>query len=366
MNAELVPSEDERALAETVRDVLTDLSPIAQVRADFDSEAGYAATAWKALAGDVGLCGLLVPEQHGGLGLSWSAANVVHHELGRALYPGPFLATSLATTALLAAGAEAAVPAVAAGETVATVALADRRGNWTGEGVTATESGGAWRLTGRRWHVIAGSAADLVVVLARTPAGDALFVVEPGAAGRTSAPMTGMDLTRRLATLDLAETPATLLGEPGGAAPLLEVVGRHLRLALAAEAAGGLDWCAGTCVEYAKTRQQFGRIIGSYQAVAHACVELYGAARSAHAAARWAAVAAENGAGEADLASHVAALRAGEDYRVQTEAGVHLLGGIGFTWEHDMHLYYRRARAAGTLVGGAAAHRLAVADLAGL
>ncbi|MBA3742850.1 acyl-CoA dehydrogenase family protein, partial [Sporichthya sp.] len=132
--AELVPSADERALAETVRDVLTDLSSVDQVRADLDTEPGFGATAWKALARDVGLCGLTIPEQHGGLGLGLSAANVVHHELGRALYPGPFLATSLATTALLAAGAEGPLSGIAAGDTVATVALADRGGAWTGAG----------------------------------------------------------------------------------------------------------------------------------------------------------------------------------------------------------------------------------------
>jgi alkylation response protein AidB-like acyl-CoA dehydrogenase len=178
--------------------------------------------------------------------------------------------------------------------------------------------------------------------------------------------MTGMDLTRRLAVVDLADTPATLIGTGDGAAGALAEVGRHLRLALSAEAAGGLEWCTATCVEYARTRQQFGRIIGSFQAVAHACVDLYGAARSAQATARWAAVAAQNGTAEAELAGHVAALRAGEDYKTQTEAGVHLLGGIGFTWEHDMHLYYRRARSAAALSGGPAAHRLAIAGLTGL
>ncbi len=367
--AELVPGEDERALADTVRDVVRDLSPVEQIRADADSDLGFGATAWKALARDVGLCGLTIPEQHGGLGLGWSAVNVVHHELGRALYPGPFLATSLATTALLAAGAGDRLAGIAAGDTVAAVALADRSGTWTGTGVTATSSSDAadgWRLTGRRWFVIAGHAADLLVVLARTEAGDSLFAVEAGAAGLTAAPMTGMDLTRRLAVVDLADTPATLIGADDSAGGALEAVGRHVRLALSAEAGGGLDWCTATCVEYAGTRQQFGRIIGSFQAVAHACVDLYDAARSAQAAARWAAVAAQNGAAEAELAGHVAALRAGEDYKTQTEAGVHLLGGIGFTWEHDMHLYYRRARSAAALTGGPAGHRLAIAGLAGL
>ncbi|HUR75531.1 MAG TPA: acyl-CoA dehydrogenase family protein [Sporichthya sp.] len=358
-----MPSAEERALAETVRNVLTDLSSVEQIRADLDTDPGFGATAWKALARDVGLCGLTIAEEFGGLGLGWSASNVVHQELGRALYPGPFLATSLATTALAATGSERWLPGIAAGDTVAAVALADRAGAWTGAGVTAAEHSDGWRLTGRRWFVIAGHAADLLVVLARAGAGDALFAVERDAAGLTAAPMTGMDLTRRLAVVDLVDTPAAFVGSAGAA---LAEVGRHLRLALSAEAAGGLEWCTATCVEYATTREQFGRIIGSFQAVAHACVDLFDSARSAQGAARWAAVAAQNGVAEAELAGHVAALRAGEDYKTHTEAGVHLLGGIGFTWEHDMHLYYRRARSAAALAGGPATHRLAIAALTGL
>ncbi len=369
--ADLVPGEDERALAETVRDVLADLSPTEEIRACLDSEPGFSAKAWRALSADVGLCGLTVPERWGGLGLGWAAANVVHHELGRALYPGPFLATSLASTALLAApecgaAAERWLPAIAGGEAVATVALADRTGRWDGSEVTATAGADGWQLSGRRWFVLAGHAADLVLVLARTPAGESVFAVDAAAAGVTAVPMTGLDLTRRLAVLTLAQAPATLVGADGAAAPILAALGSHLRLAASAEAGGGLAWCLDTCVQYASTREQFGRIIGSFQAVAHACVDMLAARQFGQAAARWAAVAAENGAPEAELAGHVAALRTGESYKVATESAVHLLGGIGFTWEHDMHLHYRRARAASALTGGAAAHRLAIADLAGL
>ena len=366
MTAELVPGADERALADTVRDVLADLSPLTEVRAEADGEPGYGVRAWKALAGDVGLCGLTVPESSGGLGLGHAAANVVHHELGRALYPGPFLATSLAAAGLCAdADGEAAqrwLPLIAAGDAVGAVAFADRRGRWAGDGVTVTGGPGTWRLTGQRWFAVAAHVADVVLV----PAGDSVFAVASDAAGFSARTLTGLDLTRRLAVVDLQDAPATLVGSEGGAADVLDAVATYLRLALAAEAGGGLDWCLTTCVEYATTRQQFGRIIGGYQAVAHACVDLLAARRSVSATARWAAVATQNGDLEAALAAHVAALRGSEAYETQTEAGVHLLGGIGFTWEHDMHLYYRRARAAATLAGGSAAHRRAIAALAGL
>jgi alkylation response protein AidB-like acyl-CoA dehydrogenase len=371
MTAELVPGADERALADTVRDVLTDLSPLSDVRADAEAEPGFGLRAWKALATDVGLCGLTVPESFGGLGLGYAAANVVHHELGRLLYPGPFLATSLAAAALCTdlegAAAQRWLPLIASGEGVGAVALADRRGRWAGGEVTAAGGAGGWRLSGRRWFAVAAHAADVVLVLANTgTAGDSVFAVAADAPGCSVSAMTGLDLTRRLAVVELQNSPAVLVGAEGGAAAVLDAVGTYLRLALAAEAGGGLDWCLTTCVEYASTRQQFGRIIGSYQAVAHACVDLLAARRAVQAAARWAAVAAQNGDPEAALAGHVAALRGAEAYAEATEAGVHVLGGIGFTWEHDMHLFYRRARAAAPLAGGAAAHRRAIADLAGL
>jgi alkylation response protein AidB-like acyl-CoA dehydrogenase len=367
--SELVPGPDERALAETVRDVLADLSPISQVRADVETDAGYSSVAWKALSGDVGLCGLTVPESYGGLGLSWAAVNVVHEELGRGLYPGPILATGLATSALTAAPggvAEQWLPRIATGEAIGAVAVADRSGDWSSAGMTATRLGNRWELDGQRWFVVAGHTADLLLVLAAAPGGDSLFAVEADAPGLRKQPMVGMDLTRRLAHIEFTACPAVLVGGEGEAAAGLAAVGRHLRLAVAAEASGGLAWCVDTCVAYASTRQQFGRVIGGFQAVAHACVDLFGARNSVQAAARWAAVATQNGERDSELAGHVAALRAGEAYRIHTESAIHLLGGIGFTWEHDMHLYYRRARAAAALAGSSSSHRLAIADLAGL
>ncbi|MGQ0623862.1 MAG: acyl-CoA dehydrogenase family protein [Sporichthyaceae bacterium] len=366
--AALVPDEDERALATAVREVLADVATSERLRAGFDTAEGYDADGWKTLAGDVGLCGLTIPERWGGLGLGPGAVDVVHVELGHALYPGPFLAVSLAATALAASADEGAqerwLPGIAGGDLVATVACTP-----PGPGhppLVAVATGKGWQLCGRVPFVPAAHVADLLLLTADTPAGPTLFAVPAGTSGVVVTAMTGLDLTRRLGDLVLSDVPALLVGAEGGSGAAQAAVARHLRIALAAEAAGGLQWCSATATAYAGTREQFGRLIGSYQAVAHAAVDIYSAARAARAGARWAAVAAANGDPEADLASHVAALRAGEAYRVQTEAGVHLLGGIGFTWEHDMHLYYRRARAAGALAGGAPQHRAAIAALAGL
>ncbi|MGQ0631405.1 MAG: acyl-CoA dehydrogenase family protein [Sporichthyaceae bacterium] len=368
MTSSLVPDEDERALAATVRDVCDQVASSERRRVGFDTAEGYDTGAWKTLAGEVGLCGLTVPERWGGLGLGPAAVDVVHVELGRALYPGPFLAVSLAVTALQAgaddAAAERWLPALAAGELIATVACVE-----PGPGhppVRAEHTVEGWVLSGRVPFVPAAHVADLVLVPAQTPAGTSMFAIDVRSCGVAVSAMTSLDLTRRLGEVVLTGAGATLLGSDGDAATVAAAVARHLRIALAAEAAGGLAWCSDTCVDYAGTREQFGRPIGAYQAVAHAAVDIFGAAKSARAAARWAAVAAENVDPEAELAGHVAALRAGESYRVHTEAAVHLLGGIGFTWEHDMHLYYRRARASSALAGGPARHRAAIATLTGL
>jgi alkylation response protein AidB-like acyl-CoA dehydrogenase len=347
----LVSAEHERDLAATLRGLCADQLDSAALRSCVESSAGYPAGLWKAVAQDIGLCGLTVPESLGGLGLGMLEVNTVHVELGRALFPAPFLGTSLATTALLAGGdvaaAERWLPAIAAGECVATVA--------TGTGVTADAAG---RLTGRVQFVPYAHAADLLLV----PAGESMFAVQAGA-GVTVTQMAGLDLTRRLCSVEFADAACVPVGD---AAVVDAAVGAHLRLALAAEAAGGLEWCLDTIVEYAKTREQFGRVIGSFQAVAHQCVQLYSELRTVSAAARWAAHAAASGDAEAELAGYVAALRAGDGYRAQTEATVHLLGGIGFTWEHDVHFYYRRARSALALSGGLTHLRQAVATAAGL
>jgi alkylation response protein AidB-like acyl-CoA dehydrogenase len=368
----LVPAEHERDLAATLRALCTDQLDSAALRTGVDTPDGYPAGLWKAVAQEIGLCGLTVPESMGGLGLGLLEANTVHVELGRSLFPAPFLGTSLATTGLLAgdpAAAERWLLRIAAGDCIATVATgarveaaasADkaRGGAGGGRGSAGVVADGQGRLTGRAPFVPYAHAADLLLV----PAGDTVFAVEAGP-GVTVTQLTGLDLTRRLCTVDLAGVAATPIGDTATITPAVEA---HLRLALAAEAAGGLEWCLDTIVEYAKTREQFGRKIGSFQAVAHQCVQLYSEVRSVSAAARWAAHAAATGDTEADLSNYVAALRAADAYRAQTEATVHLLGGIGFTWEHDVHLYYRRARSALALCGGLAHLRERVAATAGL
>jgi alkylation response protein AidB-like acyl-CoA dehydrogenase len=397
----LALTDDERALQGTLREFLEAQLPSLALRSVLDGDTGYSTQLHARLTGELGLGGLTIPEDFGGLGMSEAEACVVHAELGRALYPGPFLPSCLAATALVASGDLTAckhwLPLLADGSATGTVAPAGEDGGWgtgactvraekttdgsatgtiapngedgswqAGSGaVRAEKAAGGWRLHGRRWYVLAAHAADIVIVPA-AGAGPLLFLVESGSPGLAVTPMTGLDLTRRTCAVSFDGTPARLLASGHDAAAALARAEQSFLLATAAEAAGGISWCLDVSVSYAKEREQFGRPIGSFQAVAHQCADMLADLQSASAAARYAAVATAAGGADAALAGRVAALRGGESYRRVTEAAIHLLGGVGFTWEHDAHLYYRRAWSARSLAGGPQAHRSAIAGLAGL
>ena len=368
----LALSGDQHALQETLRGFLADQLPSSVLRSALETEAGYSPELHARLAGELGLTGLTIPEEFGGLGMSPAEASVVHTELGRALYPGPFLATSLAAGALLAVGDRAAqerwLPLLADGSVIGTLAAAGEAGYWSPgpDSVRAERAPGGWRLYGHRWYVIAAHVADIAVVPAMTESGPAMFLVESKSLGFTPSGQLGLDLTRRVCVTAFDEAPAVLLGHGQDAMAALERAERDFLLATAAEAAGGIGWCLDATIAYAKERVQFDQPIGSFQAVAHACVDMLAEFQAVSAAARYAAIAAADGSAEAPMAAHVAALRAGQAYRAVTESAIHVFGGIGFTWEHDAHLYYRRAWSAERLAGGPQAHRSAISDLAGL
>ena len=367
----LALSEDQHALQDTLRGFLADQLPSTALRTALETEAGYSPELHARLAGELGLTGLTIPEDYGGLGMSQAEASVVHTELGRVLYPGPFLSSGLAAGVLLAADDRTAterwLPLLADGTVTGTVAAAGEAGYWSPgpDSVRAERAPGGWRLYGHRWYVIAGHVADIVVVPAITDSGLAMFLVESRSLGYTASGQLGLDLTRRVCVTAFDEAPAVLLGRGDSAAAALDRAERDFLLATAAEAAGGIGWCLDATIAYAKERVQFDQPIGSFQAVAHACVDMLAAFQAVSAAARYAAIAAAEGSADAPMAAHVAALRAGEAYRAVTESAIHVFGGIGFTWEHDAHLYYRRAWSAERLAGGPQAHRSAISDLAG-
>ena len=367
----LPPGEDQQALQGTLRGFLAGQLPPAALRAALETRAGYSPELHARLAGELGLTGLTIPREFGGMGLSQAEASVVHAELGRVLYPGPILATALAGGMLLATGDRAAqerwLPPLADGSVIATVAAAGEDGRWVfgPDSVRAERAPGGWRLYGHRWYVLAAQAADVVVVPAMTESGRAAFLADPRSLGCTISGQLGLDTTRRVCVTAFDEAPAVLIGAGEVAAAALEQAERDFLLATAAEAVGGLGWCLDEAIAYARDREQFGQSIGSFHAVAQACVDILASFQEVSATVRGAAVAAAENSDEARKAAHLAALQAGEAYRTVTESAVHLFGGKGVNWEHDVHMYYRRAWSAERLAGGPQAHRDAIAEPAG-
>jgi alkylation response protein AidB-like acyl-CoA dehydrogenase len=361
-------TEDQRALQDNVRTLLGDQLSNAELRGSLESETGYGPELHARLASELGLCGLTIPKEFGGLGMSQVEASVVHAELGRVLYSGPFLPTYLAAGMLLAAGDREAckqwLPLLADGSVTGTVAAADEAGHWSpgSDSVRAEHTPDGWQLSGRRWYAIAAHVAGIFVIPAVTESGLAMFLVESGSPGFAVSRQLSLDLTRRISITSLDATPAVLLSQD--AAAVLKEAEHEFLLATSAEAAGGIGWCLDTSIVYVKDRERFGSPAGSFEAIAYSCVDMLEDLQSVSSVTRYAAAATADGVPEAPMAARVAALRAGEAYRDVTEAAIHLFGGIGFIWEHDADLHYRRAWSAERLVGGPQAHRAAIADLA--
>ena len=378
----LADSEAQQELRDSVRRLLQDKAPLSGIRQAADSAEvpRFDRSLWLRVAGELGLTALAVPEKYDGLGQTALETGVVFEEMGRALYHGPYLSTvGMAIPALLHSGDESAcadyLPALAAGETIATVAVTEADGRFATAATTTTavQDGDSWRLTGTKDFVLDGADADLLLVTARH--GDfadspvSLFAVEGSddpASGLTRTPLDSLDLARSIARVALDGTPARLIHTVRTAPVLVEAVLDRALIAMAAEQAGGAAACLDLCVDYAKTRQQFGRLIGSYQAIAHKLVDMLHQVEFARAGARYAAAAEAGGDAEFPVAARVAAAYCGEAFRRVTVESVQAHGGIGFTWEHDTHLYYRRAWSSEHLLAGVDEHYAAIADRIGV
>ena len=352
-------SEGQHTEHDTLRTVLTDQLSSAELRTALDSEPGYHPGLHARLASELSLSGWTIPEEFGGVGKSQVEACAIYIELGRALYPGPFLSSSVAAGALLATGHREAcerwLPQLAAGTVAGTVAAADEAGHWRAGGVKADYGTGGWRLSGRRWYVVAAHAAGIVMVPAVTESGLAMFLAETGSTGLEMSRQLDLDLTRRISIISFEAAPAVLLTKDG--APALARAEREFLIGTAAEAAGGIGWCLDASLAHVREQDQ----VGSFEAVASFCVEMLADMENVSAAARYAAAATDVSAADAQKAARIAALRAGESYRRAAEAAIGLFGDIGFTQEHDAQLYYRRAWSAERLAGGPQAHRDALA-----
>jgi alkylation response protein AidB-like acyl-CoA dehydrogenase len=345
-------SEDQELLRATVRRFLAEQAPISYVRAMLDDQRGTTDGVWSGLAA-LGVAGLLVPESCGGAGRGMVDMAVVLEDLGRAVHPGPFASSAVGAVSLVGlAGSEdhraALLPRLASGETIGTVALSDA------EDTRAVEADGAWRLTGARANVPDAAAADVVIVTASVADGElGTFVVERDAAGVQITATPTVDGTSKFASVTLAETPVHRLRAGDAASAVAETVDR-LGIAAVVDGVGVASRALEMTVEYAKERRQFDRAIGSFQAVQHLCADMLRAVELARAGAYyacWAADAAD--APERHRAATMAQAFAADELYAVGAALIH--GGIGFTWEHDAHLFYKRLLTLKERAGGSPA-----------
>ncbi|EKF21190.1 acyl-CoA dehydrogenase, C-terminal domain protein [Mycolicibacterium hassiacum DSM 44199] len=366
----LITTDEQEALREVMRGFLGKYSDEATVRAVMAGDRGYDPAAWRTAAEQIGVQGLLIPEQFGGGGCGFDEMAVVLEEAGRTLFPAPLLSTAvLATTTLLAVGgAEEHLGRIAAGELIATVAVAERKLAWDPDDVhtTATRRESGWVLTGAKPYVLDGAQAELLLVAARTPAGVSLFAVEAGAPGLSVTPRDPLDQTRRQAAVGFDNTPAVLLGEEGAGWQVLAGVYDHALTALACEQVGGAQAALEMTVGYLNVRQQFGRPIGSFQALKHRCADLLVEVESARSAAAYASAAVAAGADDAPVAASIAKVYCSQAFYHVAAETIQMHGGIGFTWEHPAHLYFKRAKSSEALFGWPADHRDRIARLTGL
>jgi alkylation response protein AidB-like acyl-CoA dehydrogenase len=366
-------SEEQEELRRSVRRFLEDKSPSTEVRRLMETTEGFDKAVWDQMANQLGLQALAIPEEYGGVGFGYVELTVVFEEMGAALLCAPYFATvALAANALLSSGDEAAkkdlLPGIASGETIATLALTEDSGRWDTDGITlaATRKGDDWKLDGHKMFVIDGQNANLVLVAATTDKGVSLFAVDGGAAGMTTTPLATMDQTRKQARIEFASTPARLVGDEGGAAPVLSRTLDLAAVALAAEQVGGAQRCLDMAVEYAKTRIQFGRPIGSFQAIKHKCADMLLEVESAKSAAYYAGWAAAEDSEELPVVASLAKSYCSEAYFHAAAENIQIHGGIGFTWEHDAHLYFKRAKSSELMLGDPSYHRELLAQRIGI
>ncbi len=350
------------AISEAARAFLKEAAPFDVVRQTTATAEGWAPTQWRTFASELGFAGLAAPESVGGAGLGVAELAAVAEALGETLLPIPwFESAALATLILNEAGGEAHLGKIASGEAIATFAARDQSGGLLPEALGARVEGG--KLCGTAHYVPFGAQADLFIVAAREAAGLSLFAIGRGAPRLSIEPRTSLDLTRPLATLNFDNVPidGAQVGQPGkSAAPLMRALD-HASVVLAAEQIGGMQRTLDEVVAYAKQRVQFGRAIGSFQAMKHRFADMKLALEAARSALSWALEALATNDPEASLACAGTRAYCSHAYLKLAAEGIQLHGGIGFTWEHHAHLFFKRARSSSTLLDPPAHHRERVA-----
>ena len=350
-------SESQEFLKDSARKFFAGECPSAEMRRLMETESGYDAALWSKLT-DQGYTGIIFPEEYGGVGLGKVELMLLMEEAGRALLTGPFFSTVvLAGTVLDAvstpANKEKYLAPICRGEVRATVAILEAGASWNPRDIQVSATNG--HLSGEKFFVSDAAIADFIIVVAR----NGVFVVDPKARGLKISPMSGMDLTRKLYVVEFSNTPAEEIGSTKNLPQAFNIAAA----ALAAELVGGMQRTLEITVEYAKTRKQFGKPIGMFQAVQHQCADMYLETESSRSAVYYAGWALEENSPDAATAVSIAKMYASDAGRTVGNRGIQIHGGMGFTWENDVHLYYRRAKASETAFGDATFHRERIASM---
>lgn len=348
---------------------LADKSGPMAVRAAMASQTGIDRDAWSQACAELGLAGIRIPEQYGGAAFGYVELGIAIEETGRHLFCAPFFTSVVfAAEAILAAATEPfrelLLPSIASGSATATLALAEARGVWDPAAVamTAVRSGDGTRISGAKHFVLDGASADIVLVVAREAGsagrdGLSLYLVDATGDGVRRRALEVLDPTRRLALLEFNDARAECISAPGEAGAALACAVDRATIMLANEIVGGCQVMLDSAVEYAKLRMQFGRPIGSFQAVKHKLADMLLDVEHAKSAAYYAAAAIDADAGDIPALAALAKATAADAYvRVAADC-IQLHGGIGFTWDHDTHLWFKRAKSSEMLLGSPACHR---------
>lgn len=374
---EFILNEEQAMLKAMARDFLEKECPKMLVRELMERDNGHSAELWKKMA-DVGWLGLTIPEEYGGAGMTFRDLTILSEEMGRALLPGPFLSTLLLTGGpILDAGTDeqkqAFLPKITGGEVVLTAAVLEKDGDLWAEGIMAKAArrGDEYIINGTKLFVPDAKAADHLLVATRTrhsenpEEGITLFLVDAKEWGIYITPLTTVDQTRKQyeVTFTNVTTAATnMVGELHQGWPILKKAARLTSAALCAEMVGGGEWVLETTVNYAKDRIAFGVPIGSFQAIKHKCANMLTGLEYARSLMEWAAETIKEDTNDASVAVSMAKSFCGDTYKMVTSEGIQIHGGIGFTWDHDMHLYFKRARSSDIAFGDGNYHRELIAQ----
>jgi alkylation response protein AidB-like acyl-CoA dehydrogenase len=359
-------SSEQQDFRASLRKLLSDRAPLSLVRSRLGDS--HDPALWRSLTNDMGVLGLDVPEEYGGFGFSLIETSIALSELGRSLAPVPVATAVFAIQAVLRLGTEAQkkelLPALVSGERIAAFAVSGAH-DLTTSTVEAVASGDSVLLTGSRPHVLHGHVADLFLVPAADADGIGLYLVDATATGvHVGGRERSFDLTRPVSVVTLESAPATALG--GRSAGEFDALMDVVRTLLAAEMVGAAEACLDMSVAYAKQRVQFNRAIGSFQAIKHRCSEMAVEIDAAQAALAWAAMVAADADPQLHTAGVLAKAHAADTFTACAGWNIQVHGGIGFTWEHDAHLYFRRAKTDEVLFGNSTHHRALLADRVGI